>query len=361
MNYWLVFLTGLTTGGLTCAAMQGGLLASIIANQKNNSELARKDSLASQRSISKSSLGVDDWGSVVSFLSAKLVSHVVLGVLLGLLGSVVELSLTMRLSFQAFAAFFMFSTAMNLLEVHPIFRYVCLTPPKFVHKLVKNSPSHSNLFIPGIFGLLTVFIPCGVTQAIAVLAINSGSWIQGGLIMGSFVLGTIPMFSLIGIGTARLSEMWRKEFLTIAAFVLIFMSLQSINGILTVINSPYSLGRLGPKIIHLLPPYEKVTQANPSDPNVKVENGVQKTTLTISNTGYAPSYFRVKSGMPVELTLQTSGEVYSCATAFTFKAFDIYDVLKPVDTKVHKFTPSKVGIYTFSCSMGMYSGTMEVI
>ena len=34
MNLLLIFLTGLTTGGLSCLAMQGGLLAGVIANQK---------------------------------------------------------------------------------------------------------------------------------------------------------------------------------------------------------------------------------------------------------------------------------------------------------------------------------------
>ena len=35
MNLWIIFLTGLTTGGLACLAVQGGLLTSIIANQKD--------------------------------------------------------------------------------------------------------------------------------------------------------------------------------------------------------------------------------------------------------------------------------------------------------------------------------------
>jgi len=35
MNLFLIFITGLTTGGIACAAMQGGLLASVIANQKD--------------------------------------------------------------------------------------------------------------------------------------------------------------------------------------------------------------------------------------------------------------------------------------------------------------------------------------
>lgn len=361
MNYWLIFLTGLTTGGLTCAAMQGGLLASLIANQKAASGYGQIDPAKAGKNSKETGFGLDDWGPVTAFLTTKLIAHVILGILLGLLGSVVELSLNLRLDFQAFAAFFMFSTAMNLLEIHPIFRYVCLTPPKFIYKFIKRDGAGSTLFAPAIFGLLTVLIPCGVTQAMAVLAINSGSWIQGALIMGAFVAGTIPMFTLIGIGTARLSELWRRDFLRIASIVLIFMALQSVNGILTVLNSPYSLQRIGPKIVRLLPPYSKASSTLAADPNVQLENGTQKVTLSVENNGYSPRYFRVKSGTPVELTLATSGDVYSCATAFTFKAFDIYDVLKPVDTKIHKFTPTKVGLYTFSCSMGMYSGTMEVI
>jgi sulfite exporter TauE/SafE len=347
MNLWLIFLTGLTTGGFTCAAMQGGILASTIANQKKVQV--------------KKGFGFDDWGPVTAFLITKLFSHILLGVLLGVLGSAMQPSLNVRLFFQVFAALFMLATAGNLLEIHPIFRYVCFTPPRFVYKLLKKNQASSIIFAPSIFGFLTVLIPCGVTQAMAVIAMGSGSAVSGALIMGSFVLGTMPMFALIGTLTAKFSEIWRRDFLRLAAIALIIMALSSLNGVLQVSDSPYSLQRLGPRLVKLLPPYNQSNTGFTTDPNVKLEKGLQKVTLAVSNSGYTPKYFRVKSGVPVELTLETGGDVYSCATAFTFKAFDIYDLLKPQDSKVHKFTPEKKGIYTFSCSMGMYSGTMEVI
>lgn len=347
MNYWLIFLTGLTSGGVTCAAMQGGLLASVIANQK---KLAVSPGL-----------GRDDIAPVSTFLLAKLLSHLALGALLGALGSVVELSLPAKLTFQALAAIFMFGSALNLLDVHPLFRYLSFQPPKWTYRLLKHNQTHANLFAPGVLGLLTVFIPCGVTQAMAVVALTSSSPLQGAGTMGAFVLGTFPLFFLLGIGTARLSEVWRRDFLRLAAYLLIFMSLSSVNGILQVTDSPYSVQRLGPHLVRLLPPYDRTTTPLAPDPAVLLENGVQKVTISIENGGYTPKYFRVKAGVPVELTLATEGQVYSCATAFTFKAFDIYDVLKPVDSKVHKFTPEKIGKYTYSCSMGMYSGVMEVI
>lgn len=347
MNLWLIFLTGLTSGGVTCAAMQGGLLASVIANQKKQQVSA--------------GLGRDDIAPVAAFLGSKLLSHVILGALLGAMGSVVELSLTAKLIFQGIAAVFMFATALNLLDIHPIFRYLSFQPPKWAYRVLKNNEKSANLFAPSILGFLTVFIPCGVTQAMAVVALSSSSAIQGALTMGAFVLGTVPLFFLIGIGTARLSEVWRRDFLRAAAYLLIFMAASSVNGILQVTDSPYSVQRLGPQLVRLLPPYDKSPVNVGEDPSVKLENGIQKVTISVENGGYTPKYFRVKAGAPVELTLETDGQVYSCATAFTFKAFDIYDVLKPVDSKVHKFTPEKKGKYTYSCSMGMYSGVMEVI
>jgi hypothetical protein len=80
MNLWFVFLTGLTSGGVTCAAMQGGILASTIANQK------RAEGKKVESDAAPNSFDVGDWGPVSAFLSAKLIIHVILGFFLGWLG-----------------------------------------------------------------------------------------------------------------------------------------------------------------------------------------------------------------------------------------------------------------------------------
>ena len=59
MDLWIIFLTGLTVGGLTCVVVQGGLLASVIAS--NN--------------------GKDHVFPTLSFLVAKFISHIILGFL----------------------------------------------------------------------------------------------------------------------------------------------------------------------------------------------------------------------------------------------------------------------------------------
>ena len=38
MDLWVIFLTGLTVGGLTCLAVQGGLLASVITSREEEVE-----------------------------------------------------------------------------------------------------------------------------------------------------------------------------------------------------------------------------------------------------------------------------------------------------------------------------------
>jgi plastocyanin domain-containing protein len=136
------------------------------------------------------------------------------------------------------------------------------------------------------------------------------------------------------------------------------MALYSVNGILQVSDSNYSLERLGPRIVKLLPPYDTKPLSAATTPTLV--DGVQPVTINILNSGYSPKRFAVKSGTPVKLTVN-AGEVYSCATAFTFRAFGINAFVKPNTNQVFTFTPDKKGLYTFSCSMGMYSGTMEVI
>lgn len=371
MNFFLIFITGLTTGGLSCLAMQGGLLASVIANQKDQErdEIIAKtkpskkkkgyiqtlESTATEKTnFTLKSFDTLDWLPVAMFLGAKLIAHVALGFLLGLLGSAISLSLGVRLAFQTFTALFMLATAMNLLDVHPIFRYVVFQPPKFIQRMVRNSGRSKALFAPAILGFLTIFIPCGVTQAMEVLAINSGNPIYGALIMFFFVLGTTPLFAVLGVATAKLAEGWYKNFTRLAAISLVGMALYSLNGVMIVLDSPITAQKV-------LAPIQTAFSGPPEwygDASGQVTNN--NPVIQVLNNGYSPKVVRVQKNMPVTLTLQ-SKDTYSCALSFVLKEFGISAFLKATDTQSFTFTPTKAGKYTFTCSMGMYTGTLEVI
>lgn len=347
MNLITVFITGLTTGGLTCLAMQGGLLTGVIANQKEE-EVSGKNK--------NNKLDLMDWLPVGMFLTMKLISHVLLGFLLGLLGSAFTLSLGLKLFFQTLASLFMIATAMNLLEVHPIFRRIAFQPPRFMQRWIRNTSKSKALFAPAMLGMMTIFIPCGVTQAMEVNAIASGRPISGALIMAAFVLGTWPLFSLIGVLASRLSEMFQKWFLYAAAIVLIFMGISGIRGVYAVMGAPKNLDQLA----------EFIVRANTSAKIAQNEGATEKTgqvqeiKIQIVNSGYIPAKITVKKGILVRLTLQTQN-TYSCASAFILRKFGIQVQLGPTDKKVFTFVPTETGKFPYTCAMGMYRGVLEVI
>jgi len=368
MNLWTIFLTGLTTGGLTCLAMQGGLLASVVANHKKK-ELSQDQK---NKPINKKSKNVEiinrdttktfdflDWLPVVLFLGAKLVSHTIAGFLLGWIGSVISIQVWLQLVFQALAGFFMFATAMNLLNVHPIFRWVSFQPPKSVQRLIhrhSKQPHLSTMFPALVLGFLTVLIPCGVTQSMQLLALSTGDPLWGAAIMASFVVGTMPVFGIVGVATARLSESLQATFTKTAAALLIVMALYGLNGVLVVINSPITLQKITQPITYFF----SEDRFKKSVPLPEIVNGKQIITIQAVDYGYNPKQVFAKAGIPVELTIFSDG-VYSCSLAFQIPAFDVSVWLDSTDKRTVSFTPTEPGRYTYTCSMGMYTGVLEVI
>src|SRR3972149_1246268 len=167
---WLIFTTGLITGGITCMAVQGGLLATTLAQRQ-----ALVGSEGNSRTL-----------PVLSFLAAKLLAYTILGALLGWLGSFFQLSVALQAFLLAAVAVFMVGTALNMLGVHPIFRYFVIAPPRFVTRIIRSRAKSADSFAPALLGLFTIFIPCGTTQAMMALAIGSGNPLYGAVILSAF-------------------------------------------------------------------------------------------------------------------------------------------------------------------------------
>jgi plastocyanin domain-containing protein len=92
---------------------------------------------------------------------------------------------------------------------------------------------------------------------------------------------------------------------------------------------------------------------NPSDSNQEV----QKITLSMKNYNYYPNTINVKSGIPVELTLDNT--IKGCYRSFNIQGLGVNKrSLNPQDTI--KFTPNKKGNFGFACGMGMGTGTIIV-
>jgi sulfite exporter TauE/SafE len=335
-----IFLTGLLTGGLSCLAVQGGLLAATLA----------------QREEEKLKNGLKSGGNalpILSFLIAKLIAYTILGFLLGSLGSIFQLSITLKVVMQFAVGFFMLGTALNILEVHPIFRYFVIQPPKFLTRLIRKQSKSQDVFAPALLGAFTIFIPCGITQAMMALAIASGSPIVGASILFAFILGTSPVFFILGFFAAKLGDIFQQKFMKIAAFAIIILAIFNINNAVALSGSNLTLGNIGKNIWCTFAICE-TTRVSASEIN-------NNPTITIESLGYNPNSINVKAGAQVKLKLvNVSGT--SCVQAFTIPSLGLQKIVPPGTSDELDFTaPSAPGQIQFMCSMGMYRGVINVL
>lgn len=314
MDLSIAFLTGLTSGGISCLAVQGGLLTSI-SNKKKD---------------------------VYLFLIAKLLAYTVLGFFLGLLGSSLKISPQVQGILQIFVGIFMILTALRLLNIHPFFRYIFFKPSKTVFRLLKKQS------LPLILGALTVLIPCGVTQGMMLLAVSGKNPLWGALLMFFFTLGTLPVFFLIGLTAIKLLK--KKVFTILASIFIIIMGIVSINSGLILRGS-----------VHTLQNYWKVFIGTTQEAkNAIFKSGFQEATIYVTNFGYKSDINTLKIGVPVRLTL-ISENTRNCTRSFTIPSLNYFKLLPVNGKEILEFTPDKLGILTFTCSMGMYTGSFNIV
>jgi sulfite exporter TauE/SafE len=144
-NFWIAFLAGLTTGGLSCLAVQGGLLASTLAQQVEEDISLATSRHGKQRAVEKNNPADPGHAAqpILLFLLAKLAAYTLLGILLGALGSILQLTATMRAVLQFAIGIFMIGNALRMLNVHPIFRYFAFEPPSFVTRYIRRKSKNN--------------------------------------------------------------------------------------------------------------------------------------------------------------------------------------------------------------------------
>ncbi len=335
-----IFLTGLFVGGLTCMAVQGGLLASTIA-QREEDRLKEKTTKGAAMPI-------------LSFVIAKLVAYTLLGFLLGWLGSAFQLSLSARTIIQFAVVIFMVGTALNILEVHPIFRYFVIQPPRFLTRLVRKQSKSKDVFAPAILGAFTVFIPCGTTQAMMALAIASGKPLYGAAILFAFILGTSPIFFILGYLATKLGDTMHKQFMKFAAFAIILLAVFNLNNALALTGSNFTFNNLWSGVWCTFDFCSSTGTANAQTAN-------NEASVAITANGYNPDNVTVKAGSQVTLHLTNTGGG-GCTQAFTIPSLGVQKIVPIGSSDTVAFTaPSQPGQIPFMCSMGMYRGVINVI
>lgn len=347
----IAFITGLTTGGLSCLAVQGGLLASSLAGEVERTTLAAstKKSQKTKGKPSVQPVGGQMALPIVLFLASKLAAYTLLGFLLGWLGSMLTLTATMRAIFLLLVGIFMIGNALRMLDVHPFFRHFVIEPPRFITRYIRRTAKNgTEIATPLFLGALTVLIPCGVSQAMMAVALATGNPLQGAVIMFAFTLGTSPVFFGVVYLATQIGARMEKYFMRFVAIVVLILGLVSVDSAFNLLGLPSASRTLR----QLNQP--QVVEQVPAD-------GSAILTLSAANNGYFPQTIYAQAGVPLTLNVVTDN-TQSCSRAFVIPALGINTLLPTTGTVPLDIPPqaAETSLF-FTCSMGMYTGQIVFI
>ena len=343
-NLWIIFLTGLVTGGITCTAVQGGLLAAVIANTATNNQT---DKTPRRRKIQLIMI-------VIAFVGAKLLSHTLLGFVLGLMGGKLQITVQFTSFMLAVASIFMIGLGLNMLSIHPVFRRFTVTTPRFFRKLLWKQSKRTDLLAPIALGALTIFIPCGVTQAMMAQAIGYGNAVTGSLILFSFILGTTPFFIIFGLAVTTLTERYKQLFEKAAAFLIIGMAIWNLYNVSTI----FGIDREFSQIIR--PVACQIVYCEDEGIGLIAKTPTKTPEITIRQTAYEIDNSYIPGGEDITLTV-VNKDGFGCIQFFTIPKLGIQKPIPVGKTEIFTFTsPKEKGELLFTCSMGMYRGRFIV-
>ncbi len=332
----VVLLVGLTAGVSTCMALVGGLVLG---------------SSARFSAQFPNATGMEKFKPHLYFNLGRIISYFVLGGVIGLAGSLFQLSTSVLGMLTVAVGLVMLLLGGQLIEIFPILKKVSFTLPKGISRALgiqeKTQAEYSNKN-SAVMGAMTFFFPCGFTQAMQLYAMSTGSPMQGALTMGVFAIGTAP--GLLGVGglTAAVKGTGARLFFKTAGVVVILLAFFNLSNGLNLLGVPQVLGAMTAS-----------AKTTSQDPNVKIENGVQVVRMTQVSSGYLPNKFTIKKGIPVRWIV-TSKDVYSCASSIVSQQLGIRKGLE-LGENIFEFTPKETGTIRFSCIMGMYTGSFNVV
>ncbi|MBP2705908.1 sulfite exporter TauE/SafE family protein [Microbispora sp. RL4-1S] len=334
---------GIAAGTTSCAAVQGGLL-----------------------------VGVTRSGSAVTavgaFVAGRLGAHIAAGALLGLVGSAVQPSPRARAALLVAAGVAVLIMALRLLGKPRA--SACGThaagPHTSLHAHTEASPQtgdrplprHRNLSRALALGLATILVPCGVTVSLEVVAVSTGSALDGAAILGGFALGTTPAFAALGLllrglASARLAAV--AGVVALAAGAITVVSGLRLGGWL---SEP---GAFAAAPAPAVAPADAQAQAAPAATSTGVpratatgaSGGYQRVTVWATREGFRPGLVTAAAGRPTDLVFRTNGND-GCTRSVVIGD---RDVVLPVTGEVTvRLPPQPAGRLRYACGMGMFVG-----
>ncbi|MFA6254195.1 MAG: sulfite exporter TauE/SafE family protein [Candidatus Paceibacterota bacterium] len=352
---WPVFLVfGIIAGLSSCAALVGGLLLSLSKQwqEQDSKRLARRA----------------NWEPSLMFNLGRLLSYVLLGLALGLVGQKLQLSPAFNSALLVIISILMTVLALQMFGVKSLQRFKIALPKSLTRKIA-SGPNRQERTMPFVFGFLTFLLPCGFTLMVESLAILSGNPWRGAIMLGAFALGTAIPLMAIGWSSAKLlqNETRADRFLRIAGILVLFFVFYNLNVQFNFINwSKWSslavTGTVPTSADGFANSTTPPTSAN--EQNISNQSGpaqVVKTVYTLAND-IQPNTFTVKRGQPISFQVDVRDNGQGCMSTIMIR--DLYNqaiYLQAGKTIVMNFTPTQTGDYQITCAMGVPRGIIHVI
>ncbi len=322
-------LLGLVAGVSTCMALVGGLILGIAARHAE---------------LHPEATAWEKFRPHLFFNTGRVLGYAFLGGLLGALGGFLQISGGVLTLLTLAVGAVMVILGIKLTNLSPRISGTSFTLPSSIARFFGLSEhqkeySHKAAMLTGV---LTFFLPCGFTQAMQLYAISTGDFASGAIVMGAFALGTAP--ALLGIGglSSIMKGTVARIFYAVIGILVIAFGVYNIQSAMVVLSVSS-----GGKEINYTPMSQKTDTRT-----------VQVIKMTQSASGYSPKTLRVQAGVPVRWII-TSESSFTCASSIVVPSLGIRTNLKKGENVI-EFIPTEKGSIPYSCSMGMYRGTILV-
>jgi len=318
------FILGILAGLSSCAALVGGMLLA----------------LSSQWNLLYNGNSKKSVRPFLYFNTSRIIAFAILGGLLGLIGSVLKISITFASIMTLLVSLLMLAIGLQLLGVS-WFKGFKVGLPKFLSRHISDEQNFKGKYMPMFAGALTFFIPCGFTLIAQTNALNSGSLVNGALMLLLFSLGTLPILALISFTSVRFysNPKFSKKFSLFAGMLVTFFAFYTLNSQLNVLGV-LSLNDL------------KTVFSKDVGREALAVGDIQYFQMEAKGFSYYPRKVSLKAGVKTRWEIYNSGASGCASGVYAREFFPEVIYLQP-GLNVVEFTPEKPGKYKVSCSMGM--------
>ncbi|MSR67830.1 hypothetical protein EXS65_03345 [Candidatus Peribacteria bacterium] len=323
------FVIGLVAGASSCLAVTGGLLLALAA--KHN-ELHRAEAPWQK------------FRPLLQFNIGRLVSYFVLGGLVGIAGQSITLSTRMSGIVSIAVALIMLWLALTILGIIPKGGFP-IPPPKKLSHWIHNFSESDHPAAPFMLGAFTFFLPCGFTQSLQLVALASGNFAAGALIMSTFALGTLPSLLGLSVISSTAKGAASRLFLRFSGALVLLLAFSNLQSGLALTGFNLSSTATNPP--------------SAAGSALVITGDTQKVAMKVTRFGYEPSTLTIKAGIPVQWMIDGEG-VQGCTSQIVIPTLGITRSLTRGINEIN-FTAQNSGPLAFSCSMGMVRGSFNVL